>query len=184
MTTAPSSPSDGQRAPLARLVELAVVVPVEVGNRLIEAVPAVVDKVPAAAERVKREIVLARFLGKLVVDQGVRELRSRLMPEQQLDESAPSEQAVPEGDGTASTDARTVDTVPEDDSPAEADVLDVPDVETLALADYDHLSSAQIVGKLDGLDAAERKAIERYETAGRHRRTILGKLDQLRTAAT
>ncbi len=59
-----------------------MVVPVEVGSRLIEAIPAVVDKVPSAAERVKREIVLARFLGKLVVDQGVRELRSRLSPEQ------------------------------------------------------------------------------------------------------
>ena len=81
MTTAPSSPPDEPRPPLARLVEIAVVLPVEVGSRLIEAVPAVVDKVPSAAERVKREIVLARFLGKLVVDQGVRELRSRLIPE-------------------------------------------------------------------------------------------------------
>ena len=75
MTTAPSSPPDEPRPPLARLAELAVVVPVEVGSRLIEAVPAVVDKVPAAAERVKREIVLARFLGKLAVDQGVREVQ-------------------------------------------------------------------------------------------------------------
>jgi hypothetical protein len=52
----------------------------------------------------------------------------------------------------------------------------------LALADYDHLSSAQIVGKLEGLDDVERGAIERYEIAGRHRRTILGKLEQLRSA--
>jgi hypothetical protein len=163
---------------LARLVELAVVVPVEVGNRLIEAVPAVVDKVPSAAERVKREIVLARFLGKLVVDQGVRELRSRLTPERSDSETVASE-TEPDGDGASATAAQSA-AVP----PPAVPSADVPDVATLALADYDHLSSAQIVGKLDGLDDAEREAIERYETAGRHRRTILGKLDQLRAASS
>jgi hypothetical protein len=154
-----------------------VVVPVEIGSRLIEAVPAVVDKVPSAAERVKREIVLARFLGKLVVDQGVRELRSKLTPERS--ESAAS------GNAPERQDA-PVPAPPTADIPAAdvAAVADVPDVTDLALADYDHLSSAQIVGKLDGLDDAERDAIERYETAGRHRRTILGKLEQLRSATS
>ena len=179
MTTAPSSPPDEQRPSLARLVELAVVVPVEVGNRLIEAIPAVVDKVPSAAERVKREIVLARFLGKLVVDQGVRELRSRLAPEP--DASAPATEGHREPD---LDDGRATDQQLSDLPPAEVAVTEVPDATTLALADYDHLSSAQIVSKLDGLDDAEREAIERYETAGRHRRTILGKLDQLRTDTT
>jgi hypothetical protein len=174
MTTAPSSPPDEPRPPLARLVELAIVVPVEVGSRLIEAVPAVVDKVPSAAERVKREIVLARFLGKLVVDQGVRELRSRLTPQHSQADPATS---VDEPERSASADTAPPAAV------VVADVADVPDVTTLALADYDHLSSAQIVGKLDGLDDAERDAIERYELAGRHRRTILGKLEQLRSAS-
>ena len=177
MTTAPSSPPDGPRPPLARLVELAVVVPVEVGNRLIEAVPAVVDKVPSAAERVKREIVLARFLGKLVVDQGVRELRSRLTAEHSGSDSVAGE-TEPDRDDASAAAAQSPAVPPPAVAPA-----DVPDVATLALADYDHLSSAQIVGKLDGLDDAEREAIERYETAGRHRRTILGKLDQLRAAS-
>jgi hypothetical protein len=173
MTTAPSSPPDEPRPPLARLVELAVVVPVEVTSRLIEAVPAVVDKVPSAAERVKREIVLARFLGKLVVDQGIRELRSRLAPEPSHSDPVASGSDSEEGDAPASAP-----------QPADLPPASVPDVTSLALADYDHLSSAQIVGKLDGLDDAEREAIERYETAGRHRRTVLGKLDQLRTDAS
>jgi hypothetical protein len=120
---------------------------------------------------VKREIVLARFLGKLVVDQGVRELRSRLTPEHSHSDPATSVDE-PEQSGT-----------PETAPPPAVVVADVPDVTALALADYDHLSSAQIVGKLDGLDDAEREAIERYELAGRHRRTILGKLEQLRTAS-
>ncbi len=162
---------------MARLVELAIAVPAEVGSRLIDAVPAVVDKLPSAAERVKREIVLARFLGKLVVDQGVRELRTRLTPsEEELSEPV-SDRSTPDPRPAVRSDE-----TPAIESEDVADVADVPDAEMLALADYDHLSSAQIVGKLDGLDETERAAIERYEAAGRHRRTILGKLGQLRAA--
>ena len=183
MTTAPSSPPDdpdGSRSSLARLVELALVVPIEVSSRLVDVVPAVVDKVPAAAERVKREVVLARFLGKMVVDQGVRELRSRLTPhDDDVPVSAVSTSAKTAAPTTPSAPPRTAqpETAPAQDGDGDDD--DAPDVSSLALVDYDHLSSAQIVGKLDGLHAAERRAIERYERAGRRRRTILGKLAQL-----
>jgi hypothetical protein len=172
MTTAPSSPPDpadppdSARPSFARLIELALVVPVEVSTRLIDVVPIVVDKVPAAAGRVRREIVLARFIGKLAVDQGVREIRARLAPNETV---SPPEPATLVDDD----DAESVRSSPRLE----------PDPTTLALADYDHLSSAQIVAKLDGLDDTERQAIEEYERAGRHRRTILGKLDQLRTSA-
>ena len=168
MTTARSSPPDESTPPLARLIELALVVPVEVSSRLLDAVPAVVDKVPAAAGRIKREIVLARFLGKLAVDQGLREVRDRLAPAESssaplADRPDPGRRAVARCRRPA---GRTRDTLT---------------AATLALADYDHLSSAQIVAKLDGLDADELATLEEYERAGRHRRTILGKLDQLRT---
>lgn len=155
-------------------------VPVEVSERLIESVPVVVDKVPPAAERVRREIVLARFLGKLAVDQGVRELRSRLSPVDRPEEPSgePAVQpAAPE---------RTVDVEPVDEPVAEqgSPSSDAPDADALALADYDHLSSAQVVSKLVGLDGPELDAIEAYERSGRHRRTILGKIEQLRSAET
>jgi hypothetical protein len=156
---------------------LALVVPVEVSGRIVDAVPAVVDKVPSAAERIRREVVLARFLGKMVVDQGVREVRSRLMVHD--DDSTTVTTASSESTAVALSSTES----PDLGEPRVADVgvpdVGVPDVATLALADYDHLSSAQIVGKLGGLDADEREAIERYERAGRHRRTILGKLEQL-----
>jgi hypothetical protein len=171
MTTARSSPPEPGWAPLARLVELALVVPVEVSGRLIESVPVVADKVPPAAERVRREIVLARFLGKLAVDQGIRELRSRLSSH--------------EDDATSQSAAPTVEPPGDDQDHEAADATDaeVPDTDSLALADYDHLSSAQIVSKLAGLDDDELDAVEVYERAGRHRRTILGKIEQLRDAA-
>ncbi len=181
MTTAPSSPPDEPRSPLARLVELALLVPLEVSGRIVEAVPAVVDKVPSAAERVRREVVLARFLGKMVVDQGVREVRGRLTPHDAADsETTAPAPSPPTAIETAALETEPARTTSESEKPSEPDAgSDVPDVTTLALADYDHLSSAQIVGKLSGLDAAERRAIGQYERTGRHRRTILGKLAQL-----
>ncbi len=133
------------------------------------------DQVPAAFERVRREIVLARFIGKLAVDQGVRELRSR------VDEFVG-------GGGTPPADRPSdeVETASDDEAVDVTETVEQPqptisvDVSSLALADYDHLPASDIVALLEGLEPAERSAIEAYERAGRHRRTILGKLDQLR----
>lgn len=130
------------------------------------------DQVPAAFERVRREIVLARFIGKLAVDQGVRELRSR------VDEFVGGVDVSPTD--AVSDEVDVIDPI----DPIEASTDPRPstqvDVASLALADYDHLPASDIVALLDGLEPAERSAIEAYERAGRHRRTILGKLDQLR----
>jgi len=174
MTTAPSSRPDPLRSPLARLAELALVVPIEVSGRVIDAVPVVVDKVPPAADRVRRELVLARFLGKLAVDQGLRELRSRLLPADEEADTAVQPSAIDDVE-VSSPPARSADG-------ATTRVDGSPSADALALSDYDHLSSAQIVSKLAGLDESELDAIEAYERAGRHRRTILGKIEQLRTA--
>lgn len=162
MTTAPSSPPDPPDPLVARIAELAVSVPLELSARLIEAVPAVAEKVPAAADRVRREVVLARFIGKLAVDQGLRELRERLVPAQDVSSS------------------ESADVAPEPAAPP-TPVASEPSVAVgdLALADYDHLSSAQIVAKLSDLEPSERAEIEAYERSHRHRRTVLGKLEQL-----
>jgi len=120
------------------------------------------DQIPALVDRVRRELVLARFVGKLVVDRGLQEAHSRL-------DHALSVSAVDA--------AEVVPPVAADDAGVES--VNRPDVDDLALSDYDQLPSAHIVAKLDGLDAAERDAIERYERSGRHRRTILGKLERI-----
>ena len=159
MTTAPSSPPDRADLPdppgppdpavLARFAGF------------------VADSVPRLIERARREVVLARFIGKLAVDQGVREVRSRLAPESTHAE--PADTADPPLDGGPTGGHTPTPTPP-------------GDAQSLALADYDHLSSAQIVTMLPGLDVNERAAIETYELAGRHRRTVLGKLEQLRSS--
>ena len=121
------------------------------------------DQVPAAISRVQREIVLARFLGKLVVDQGVREVRQRIESLAAPDERAHPIENEPTSDSGGVIDHHIAST-------------------TLALADYDHLPASDIGSMLPGLEPDERDAIEAYELQGRHRRTILGKLAQLRDA--
>lgn len=125
------------------------------------------DQVPAAIGRVQREIVLARFLGKLAVDQGVREVRQRLESLLVPAETPEEEQVEPSNDAVVAVE------------PSAESVIDST---TLALADYDHLPASDIVSMLAGLEPRERDAIEAYELHGRHRRTILGKLAQLREA--
>jgi hypothetical protein len=55
----------------------------------------------------------------------------------------------------------------------------LPQVDALAIPDYDELSASQVVERLEGLDAASLDAIRRYEGAHRGRNTILGKIAQL-----
>ncbi len=156
--------------------------PVEVGERLIEAVPVVADKVPPAAERMRREIVLARFLGKLAVEQGIRELRTRLAPDADVVVDNVVVEAVGAETADTTNECNDVEATTGSSPDAVGSGARAPTADDLALADYDHLSSAQVVSKLAGLDGAELDAIEAYERAGRHRRTILGKLAQVRAA--
>jgi hypothetical protein len=51
-----------------------------------------------------------------------------------------------------------------------------------AIPDYDTLSASQVVRRLDGLGAEELRAVERHELAGRGRRTILHRAQQLLAA--
>ncbi len=138
------------------------------------------DQVPAVVERVQRELVLARFLGKIAVDQGLAELRSRI--ESAIFASVP-------GDDQPSRERPTADDAGQDTAttatPGDAHgetSIDLVDAEELALADYDHLPASDIVAKLGGLEPDELDAIERYELARRQRRTVLGKIRQLRAS--
>ena len=56
-----------------------------------------------------------------------------------------------------------------------------PDVDELAIPDYDSLSASQVVTRLEGLTPAELEAVRAYEIANRGRKTILNKVAQLQT---
>lgn len=136
-----------------------------------------VDQVPVVVDRVRREIVLARFIGKLAVDQGLRELRTRLESDSpqgaEARRQAPMPSARLEAEGAPGTRPLGAQTVELTDDGFR------PDAGSLALADYDQLPASDILAMLPGLEPDERAAIAVYERAVRHRRTVLGKIEQL-----
>jgi hypothetical protein len=54
-------------------------------------------------------------------------------------------------------------------------------VDGLAIPGYDALSASQVVQRLAGLSGAELADVGAYEAATRGRKTILNRVDQLRT---
>ena len=185
------SRSDGAGAPTAaavgRLLDLFVFAPIGAGAKLVE-------DGPAAVSRARQELDNARFIGRMVVTQGVAQLRQRLADQEAgrssdvADRVTPDEVGAgrgvrPDSDvGDAST-PESASTVTSDDHRTEAEVAD--DAESgesdeLALPDYDHLPAIDIVGQLESLSDDELDAIEAYERTNRRRRTVLGKIAQLR----
>lgn len=152
-----------------RVLAAAIYAPIGLGAQLV-------DEIPAVATKARQHVVFARFIGKMAVDQGVRELRSRLAP--------------PCDTGHAPVNIEEPDTavvVPDEPQrtvrrASEADRVEpvVPTANDLALPDYDQLPAAHIIGKLGGLTSDELAVIEVYEQAHRHRRTVLGKISRLR----
>ena len=122
--------------------------------------------IPALIERARQEIALARVIGKFTVDFGLENLRRRL-----VDHVDPITSSASGGTVEVLADAVEDHLVP---------TVSTIDVDELVLPDYDHLPAAHVVAKLASLTQRERDAVEAYETAHRHRRTILGKLEQLR----
>lgn len=147
---------------------------------------------PALIERARQEVALARVVGKFTVDVGIATVRRRLegKPPPSTDTSVeslvelvdhPAETTI---DPTDATDPNDIIELFDDVEAVDplASAASAIHADQLVLPDYDHLPAAHIVAKLSSLTQAERDAVEEYETANRHRRTILGKLDQLRAA--
>ncbi|MET0911480.1 MAG: hypothetical protein ABWZ99_18590 [Ilumatobacteraceae bacterium] len=124
---------------------------------------------PALIERARREVALARVVGKFTVDLGVATVRRRV---------AGGRPPAPY------TDVEALVEMPEQVERAEpaepAPIATTIRADQLVLPDYEHLPAAHVVAKLASLTPRERDAVEEFERANRHRRTILGKLDQLR----
>jgi hypothetical protein len=158
--------------PVRRLVDVAVFAPIGLAAMARDHLP---DIVETGRERVRQRLTVARFIGELVVQQSRREVSKRL-------ESRP---ATPSLRGTtASAHAEPVAADPVNASlggdPAPSPP---PPVDSLPIADYESLAASQVVARLGGLDRDDLDAIEAFERAHRNRRTVLGKLEQLRSAS-
>jgi hypothetical protein len=81
---------------------------------------------------------------------------------------------------TAPADPSVRTTTPDVPRTPPASSTPAPGAATLAIPAYDTLSASQVVQRLAGLSADELEAVRAYETAGRARKTILNKVEQLK----
>jgi hypothetical protein len=142
---------------------------------------------PKAVEQrrthIDQRITVARFIGKLAVQQASVEIRKRFTTPA---EPMPSSQPAPTTEGTVvpitSTGSLAPRTNETDSTTVGSTTAPVPEVGELALEGYDELTAAQVVSLLDHLDPDELDAIDRYERAHRRRRTVLHRIGQLQDA--
>jgi hypothetical protein len=156
-----------QRGLWRRPLDLCIFAPVGLAMNVKEDLPGLIGK---GRDRVEQEISNARVAGEYVVGRFQRRVSARL------------ENLLHTGDG-ATPDApdEPGPTAPRAAPPAARPAPDAADAATLgaALADYDTLSASQVVRRLEGLGPDELRAVQRYESATRHRRTILNRASQL-----
>lgn len=124
--------------------------------------------------KIDQQLTLARFLGKMAVTQVQSELKRRLAAGQAHTAAAPS-------DSTMTTKVATF--TPETPVSSVTLVASEMVAASLPLEQYDELSASQVISRLAHLDAAELDAVYDYESSNRRRRTVLGRLDQLRSAS-
>lgn len=165
-------------AAVGRLLQMFVYAPIGAGVKLL-------DDAPGAVARARQELSNARFIGRMVVSQGEARLREHLADDPV--DTSPDE-STSSGTATDGIQNGGVDEDGADDAEKPTDATEAgadessSDVEQLAVPDYDHLPAIDIVDQLESLSGDELDRIEAYERANRRRRTVLGKIDQLRSA--
>lgn len=173
------------RSLATRVLDLLVYAPVGFVTSAREELPALAVR---GREQLGGQIANARVVGELVVTYGRQELMRRLpgvvpssgargasppatpgTSDRGSGPPPPTEPAAPPPDRRGPPAAQT----PPNGS------LSLPPVLNLAIPDYDTLSASQVVRRLDGLSPAELDTVRRYESAGRRRRTVLHRVEEL-----
>jgi hypothetical protein len=160
----------GRRQALERIVDLTVFAPIGLlavvrdhrGELAATARGPLVDRIAAA-----------RRVGDLAVAEGRREVQRRVEPAAHRPGPAATAPAADHAGPSART-GPAVDVEP--DAADAAGRADAP----LPIEGYEHLAASQIVMRLAALDDAELDAVESFERAHRNRRTIHGRIAQLR----
>jgi hypothetical protein len=162
--TGPDEARAGKK-PLRRAFDLCLFAPVGVAVTVVEDLPELIAK---GRRKVELQLGNARVVGRFVVKKSQRGVSDRLE-----DLLGNTNEATSQGDEDGPM------TVAE--SPWPRRVPD-PAAEAIvggALADYDTLSASQVVRRLESLGPDELRAVQRYETSTRNRRTILNRAGQL-----
>jgi hypothetical protein len=140
--------------------------PVGLAVNAVEELPGLVTK---GRRRLELQIANARVVGKFVVGKGQRRVSERFNCLLDLEAAAPEPEPAPAPAPSAPPASRPA---PVPDAAAGAVVEG-------ALADYDTLSASQVVRRLESLGPEELRAVQRYESTTRNRRTILNRASQL-----
>ena len=194
-----------EKNPVDKAVELFVFAPLGLALSARELLPDLIEK---GRQQLTGQVSMARMIGQFAVQQGQSEAgkalgKAREQAIETLETIArgpggrPSEPPPPRATAsptapTPSANAAPVEAapapprtvpVPVEEPRAEAEVP-APPVGTLAIPDYESLSASQVVPRLSGLSGEELEAVRAYEAATRHRKTILNRIDQLRSGPT
>jgi len=151
--------------PALRLIDLAVFVPI--------------GALSIVRRRIESQLTVARAVGEMAVQVGVQQVRARLAADAPPDAGAtinrpdePAESAVSDASRAATPSASDTDR----DQPSS----DVPPPSDLAIPGYESLAASQVVSMLGALDRSNLEIVEQFELANRRRRTVLGKIEQLK----
>lgn len=150
-----------RRNPLDAALDVVVFAPIGLLANCRQLVPTLAAK---GREVVDQRVTVARFVGRFALGQ----VRSTVAPAPPAPGDAPTEAPV----GDQHIAVRVED--PYGDSEGTVGV------DELAIPQYDSLAASQVVARLEGLAPSELDAVRRYELAHRGRKTVLGKIDQLR----
>ena len=164
--------------PLGGVLDLAVYVPVGVLLELRERLP---RQVRQRRQALENRVQLARFIGRIAVQQGQKELAKRLHPEPALGIATIAEPA-----SIATGPVALVSMVPFVEMPVEMPVevpVEMPvEAVNLPIAEYESLAAIHVVERLGSLRPDELEAVRSFEQGHRGRRTVLAKVAQLQAA--
>ena len=182
--------------PLHQLIDMAVYAPIGLFLLAQKELP---NLISSGRTRVTDQITLARFIGKMAVKRGRQELQRRLDAAEAA-RSGPPLQSIVDA-SSVEVDPRRVPkfvavdaiagdlgeqpmpsglTLPEAIIAAVAEAPEMDADAALPIDGYDSLAASQVVVRLTTLTAAELDQVREHEETHRARRTILGKISQLR----
>jgi hypothetical protein len=174
-----------EKTPLEQALDLFVYAPLGLALTVQEELPKLVEK---GRTRVSGQVMMAKMIGQFAVQQGQREAEKtakkaveRLGEMGVIRVEMAAEEKVPAATAASPTPA-PAPSPKAAPAPRSTNGGGVPPVTELAIPGYDALSASQVVQRLAGLSTGELEAVARYESATRHRKTILSRVSQLQNA--
>ena len=179
-----------RKSPIEQALDLFVYAPIGLLAVAREELPKLVER---GHQELSNQATVARMMGEYAVAEGQKEVGRRL--EQASETITGITSAVESRRSSPAAPASTTATSPPPPRPAEAPVPapepstaptaapgpPAPSVDALAIHGYDALSASQVVQRLAGLSGDELESVRAYELATRGRKTILNRVEQLRT---